>query len=82
MNNRISSFDFGRFFFSICVVFIHIPFAHSSAFMPIFRCAVPFFYMLTGYFLASDNLSEYIDKKRIKKSMRSYGGDCPKTIAT
>lgn len=59
MNTKYSSIDICKFFMAICVIAIHtIPFygytniVVDEVFENIIRCAVPFFFMATGFFLA------------------------------
>lgn len=52
MEKRNPLIDYARYVFAFLVVFIHVPLAHGGGvLMPIARCAVPFFYLVTGYFL-------------------------------
>ncbi len=55
--------DLCRFFFAFCVVLIHVPMHGQSLLTPIFRCAVPFFYIVSGYFLYDS------DEIRLKNKM-------------
>lgn len=52
---RIASLDYARWIFAFLVVIIHIPLMGGSYLMPIAWCAVPFFYMVTGFFLYDSN---------------------------
>lgn len=51
MKNRNIAIDFAKWFFAFLVVTLHTSFWHSYLLAPIARCAVPFFYMVTGYFV-------------------------------
>lgn len=53
---------------AFCVVMIHVPFFYKDYFMPICRLAVPLFFMISGYFLSSDQ--GMISLGRIKKSIK------------
>lgn len=45
--------EIARYVFAFLVVVIHVPLTHGGTLlMPVARCAVPFFYLVTGYFLA------------------------------
>lgn len=45
--------DYARYVFAFLVVCIHVLLAHGGTlYMPLARCAVPFFYLVTGYFLS------------------------------
>ena len=50
-NNRDDLVDALRFVFSFFVVVIHVPMLGGSLLAPIYRCAVPFFYVVTGYYI-------------------------------
>ena len=56
-NQRYDNIDALRLFFAFCVVMIHVPMIGSYLLAPIYRCAVPFFYMVTGFFLYSKHES-------------------------
>lgn len=43
--------EWARYFFAFLVVCIHVPMKGYFLLFPIARCAVPFFYLVTGYFL-------------------------------
>ena len=55
MAKRIIGIDVLRLLFSFCVVLIHVPLLGSGALAPIYRCAVPFFYMASGYLVYTDS---------------------------
>ena len=59
MAQRNHAIDFMRFLMAFLVVVIHVPLFCSSALMPAARCAVPFFYMVSGYFLWHDNVEKF-----------------------
>lgn len=45
--------EYARYLFAFSVVCLHVPLGYgSSVIIPFARCAVPFFYMIMGYFLA------------------------------
>lgn len=52
---RCLAVDSFRLFFAFMVVLIHVPMTGSTYLTPIFRCAVPFFYMVTGYYIYSES---------------------------
>lgn len=70
ISTRIASLDYARWIFASLVVIIHIPVIGGSYIMPIAYCAVPFFYMVTGYFLY-DNTPAKIGMK-ITKALKNY----------
>lgn len=50
---RNPSIELFRYVFAFLVVFIHVPLLHGGLLlMPLARCAVPSFYMISGFFLA------------------------------
>lgn len=49
--NRNIGLDIGKWIFCFCVICLHVPMWNNNFLMPINRCAVPFFYMVTGYFI-------------------------------
>lgn len=51
MKNRNIAIDLAKWLFAFLVVTLHTSFWHSYLLAPIARCAVPFFYMVTGYFV-------------------------------
>lgn len=68
MLNRNYAIDFARWIFAFFVVSLHVSFWHRDIFIPIARCAVPFFFMVTGYFLLDSS------KERILKSAKKWFG--------
>lgn len=70
--NRNISIDFGRFIAALLVVIIHVPiFKGASVLVPLARCAVPFFYIISGYYLFS-NESQKLNK-RLKNNIKKWG---------
>ena len=67
---RIASLDYARWIFAFLVVIIHIPLMGGSYLMPIAWCAVPFFYMVTGFFLYDSNPTKIGAK--ITKALENY----------
>lgn len=55
---RYDYIDAMRLFFAFCVVLIHVPLFGSAYLAPIYRCAVPFFYTVTGFFLYRDSAKD------------------------
>lgn len=66
---RNSSIDIARFIFAFLVVIIHVPFFGHKFIMPFTRCAVPFFYIVAGFYLYTEEQNKLSDKliKNIKK---------------
>lgn len=59
MAQRYILIDAMRLLFAFCVVLIHIPMKGGSCLELIYRCAVPFFYVVTGYFVfRPDNIGD------------------------
>lgn len=67
---RYTSIDLSRLFFSFCVVLIHVPILGSSYMTPILRCAVPFFYIVSGYFLFDDDSNQL--KRKLRKNIYKW----------
>lgn len=65
---RNHSIDSLKFLCAILVIFIHTPWIYQDAILPITRCAVPCFFMISGYLLF--NKKEGIGKERIKRNLR------------
>lgn len=70
--SRNRNIDLARFFFALLVVVIHVPCFGREYILPIARCAVPFFYMVTGYFLYSKCDTELQRKSRIRKTFSKW----------
>ena len=65
--------EYARWVFSFLVVCIHVPLAHGGMlYMPLARCAVPFFYLVTGYFLAKSMGGEVVGEKILKSSRKWF----------
>ena len=43
--------DLGRFAFAFLVVTLHMPMFANQYLLPLARCAVPFFYLVSGYYM-------------------------------
>lgn len=69
--------DYARYVFAFLVVCIHVPLAHGGTlYMPLARCAVPFFYLVTGYFLSismEEGNAEGKMRKVCVKWLKLYG---------
>lgn len=70
MCNRIVSLDLGRWFFAFLIISLHMPMWAGFWFYPVARCGVPFFYMLTGFFLAESDGEKFL--KSVKKWFRLW----------
>lgn len=55
MKKEIYSLNLLKSICAILVVLIHTHLAGKIVFVPFYRCAVPIFYMISGYFLMSEN---------------------------
>ena len=62
--------DIGRFVFALLVVFIHVPMRGSIYLWPFARCAVPFFFLIAGYFCYSDDSLQF--KNSINKNYKKW----------
>lgn len=68
--NRLIMLDYARWVFAFLVVVIHVPLVDKKFLTPIASCAVPFFYMVTGYFLYA-NTPNGIFQKTVK-ALKNY----------
>jgi surface polysaccharide O-acyltransferase-like enzyme len=68
MNNRNHSIDILRFVCSILVIFIHTDWRYYYEFLPVTRCAVPCFFIISGYLLF-DKEKRTIKPERLKRSI-------------
>lgn len=66
-NKRHIGIDILKLVCAILVVLIHIPADYSSAVLPLTRCAVPCFFIISGYMLYDNGLSNIRIRKSIKK---------------
>ena len=69
---RNTSLDLMRWICAFLVVVIHVPIVGAHFIMPITRIAVPFFFMITGYYLYSS--SNVILGERLLQSSKKWGG--------
>lgn len=60
MGNRNIAIDLAKWLFAFLVVTLHTSFWHSYLLTPLARCAVPFFYMVTGYFVLNTSREHII----------------------
>ncbi len=67
---RNYNIDVARFIFAFFVVIIHVPLIGADYLMPLARCAVPFFYMISGYFLFSND--DQILESRLISNMKKW----------
>ncbi len=73
---RNPTIELFRYVFAFLVVLIHVQLAHGGTFfMPLARCAVPFFYLVSGYFLAKKMRGgdEHLCLRSAKKWIRMWG---------
>lgn len=69
MNNRNHSIDILKFACSILVIFIHTRcWQYLHEFLPVTRCAVPCFFIISGYLLF-DKEEQTIKPKRLKRNI-------------
>lgn len=58
--NRNHSVDILRFVCAFLVILLHISTTYNTYTEPIARCAVPIFFMLSGYFYRGGGKKEYL----------------------
>lgn len=68
--SRLIGVDYARWVFAFLVVVIHVPLVGKKILTPLAFCAVPFFYMVTGYFLYDNTLNGIFQK--IVKVLKNY----------
>ena len=56
--SRNYSLDTLKFLCAVLVIFLHVPSKYQASYLPLTRCAVPVFLMLSGYFLAGERMGE------------------------
>lgn len=61
---RNKAIDYGRFIFAFLIVVIHVPILFPHLLIPIARCGVPYFFLVTGYYLYTSNRSDLSAKLR------------------
>ena len=71
---RNYALDFARFVMAFLVVVIHVTCFWGDYLMPIARCAVPFFYIVSGYFLWKDSEEDFRSScmRNAKKWLKLY----------
>lgn len=67
MQQRNHSIDILKFICAVLVIFIHTNSAHLSFVLPLTRCAVPCFFMISGYLLYKEG---GIGTERIKRNLK------------
>lgn len=74
IEGRNYALDFARFVMAFLVVVIHVPCLGGGYLMPIARCAVPFFYIVSGYFLWKDSEEDFRSScmRNAKKWLKLY----------
>lgn len=55
---RNHSIDTLKFVCAVLIVFLHVPTRWYSYYLPITRCAVPCFFIISGYFLMGENMRQ------------------------
>lgn len=71
-NKRNTTLDLMRWLCAFLVVVIHVPIYGKGILMPFTRIAVPFFYMVTGYYIYTSNEDKL--KGRLLMSSKKWGG--------
>ena len=74
MNSRNYAIDVLKFVCAVLVVFIHTTdWVFHQEFLPVTRCAVPCFFIISGYLLF-DNERRTIEMSRLKRNIGHIGG--------
>lgn len=63
---RNYSVDSLKFICAVLIVFLHVPCRFQSYYLPVTRCAVPCFFIISGYFLMGENMQERMKKGSIR----------------
>lgn len=63
---RNYSIDALKFICAVLIVFLHVPGRFCSYYLPVTRCAVPCFFIISGYFLMGENMGERMKKGSIR----------------
>lgn len=66
-NNRNIAIDTARWIFAFLVVVIHIPLWRGDLLLPIARSAVPFFFIIAGFYLKDSD-------KALLNNAKKWGG--------
>ena len=68
--------DIGRLFFAFLVVIIHVPMFGGIFLFPLARCAVPFFFMIAGFYCYSCEIQQFEVslKRNAVKWLRLWAG--------
>lgn len=67
---RNKNVEIARYICAFLIVCIHVPLFCSFCIYPILRCAVPFFYILTGFFIYSEDIQK--SSSKLRKSLHHY----------
>lgn len=67
---RNSAIDISRFIFAFFVVVIHVPLMGGKILLPFARCAVPFFFIVSGYYLYTTD--GYLLRKKAVGSAKKW----------
>ena len=63
---RNYSVDALKFICAVLIVFLHVPCKLHSYYLPVTRCAVPCFFIISGYFLMGENMQDRMKKGSIR----------------
>lgn len=64
---RNLTIDLARWFWALMVVIIHVPILGRNILLPFCRCAVPFYFLITGYYLYRNGFKDSLYLKSFKK---------------
>lgn len=71
-NNRAIGIDFLKFLCAVLVILIHVPAKYTEFVLPLTRCAVPCFFIISGYFLYNNGISNAKLRYSLKKTAKIW----------
>lgn len=66
---RLFNIDLLKFLCAVLIVFLHVNTPYHELILPITRCAVPCFFIISGYLIFSEN--SLVFKERLERSIRN-----------
>lgn len=72
MRSRLYNIDTLKFLCAILVIFIHVsPTPYHKYFLPLTRCAVPCFFIISGFLIFSENKSK-LEEHLIRSTKKTF----------